>query len=152
GALLARHLATAHGIRHLVLASRRGAAADGTAELVADLTALGTDVAVVACDVADRDAVAGLLAEIPAEHPLTGVIHMAGVLDDGVIMSLAPERLDAVLRPKADGAWHLHELTRDLPLRQFVLFSSFAATVGSGGQANYAAANAFLDALAQQRR
>src|SRR5262249_10134550 len=103
------------------------------------------------CDVTDRDAVAGLLASIPAEHPLTAVVHAAGVLDDTVISGLTTERLSSVLRPKVDGAWHLHELTRHLALDGLVLFSSASGTLGAAGQANYAAGNPFLDALAQHR-
>ncbi|WP_416234544.1 type I polyketide synthase [Lentzea sp. NEAU-D7] len=152
GGVLARHLVTEHGVRHLVLASRRGPDAPGAAELAADLTGLGASVTVAACDLASRDAVADLLGAIPAEHPLTGVVHAAGVLDDGLVDALTPERVDRVFAPKVLAAGHLHELTRHLPLRWFVLFSSAAGVLGNAGQANYAAANSFLDALAARRR
>ncbi|MFB8058827.1 SDR family NAD(P)-dependent oxidoreductase, partial [Kitasatospora purpeofusca] len=152
GRLLARHLVVAHGTRHLLLAGRRGGSADGMPELVRELTGLGASVTVAACDVADRAALAALLGSVPAAHPLTAVVHAAGVLDDATVAGLTPDRLDRVLRPKADAALALHELTRDLDLAALVLFSSGAAQFGAAGQANYAAANAVLDALAAERR
>jgi polyketide synthase 1/15 len=152
GAATARHLVHGYGVRHVVLASRTGLRAPGAAALVEELTQAGATVQVAACDVADRDAAAGLLERIGEQGPpLSGVIHAAGTLDDAVITSLTPQRLDAVLAAKVDAAWNLHELTRDLGLSMFVLFSSVAATVGAPGQGNYAAANAFLDALAASR-
>ncbi|WP_408629938.1 type I polyketide synthase [Amycolatopsis aidingensis] len=152
GRELARHLAAEHGVRHLLLAGRRGAAAPGAAELAEELAGLGAQVRLAACDVTDPDGVARLLAGIPAEHPLTAVVHAAGVLDDGVIETLTPQRLATTLRAKAEAAWRLHEATRDLDLNAFVLFSSVAGTFGGAGQGNYAAANAFLDGLARWRR
>ncbi|MEU2929432.1 SDR family NAD(P)-dependent oxidoreductase [Streptomyces sp. NPDC007251] len=152
GAMLARHLVARHGVRRLVLTSRRGPDAPAAAALREELTAAGAHVDLVACDVTSRESVAGLIAGVPSEHPLTAVIHCAGVLDDGVVEALTEDRLDAVLAPKVRGAWHLHELTRHLDLSAFVLFSSIASVLGFAGQANYAAANAFLNGLAQARR
>ncbi|MCU1680115.1 MAG: beta-ketoacyl synthase, partial [Amycolatopsis sp.] len=146
GGVLARHLVTERGVRNLVLLSRRGLAADGAEDLVAELTETGAEVTVVACDVADRAA----LAEVLSRHEISAVVHTAAVLDDGVIGSLTPARMDTVLRPKVDAAWHLHELTKDLKV--FAVYSSAAATFGVPGQGNYAAGNAFLDALMRHRR
>jgi polyene macrolide polyketide synthase len=152
GALVARHLVTVHGVRHLLLVSRQGPAADGAAKLRTDLARHGAQVRIAACDTADRQALAAVLASIPAAHPLTGIVHAAGVLADATIESLTPQQLDAVLQAKVDSAVHLHELTQEQDLAAFVLFSSMAGTFGTAGQANYAAANAFLDGLAQHRR
>ncbi|MBT2427498.1 SDR family NAD(P)-dependent oxidoreductase, partial [Streptomyces sp. ISL-112] len=151
GGHVARRLAK-DGVQHLVLLSRSGPAAPAAQRLRADLDALGTSVTVAACDAADRDQLAAVLAGIPAEHPLTGVVHAAGVLDDGVLDRLTPERFEAVFRSKVAPALLLDELTRGADLTAFVLFSSASAAVGNLGQGNYAAANSVLDALAERRR
>nr|WP_093782007.1 SDR family NAD(P)-dependent oxidoreductase [Streptomyces sp. yr375] len=151
GGHTARWLAR-NGAEHLLLVSRSGTAAPGASELLAELVGRGCAVTVAQCDVIDRQALARLLAEIPDEYPLTSVIHTAGVLDDGVADHLTPARLDTVLRSKATAAANLHELTLDHRLTSFVLFSSVAGTFAGAGQANYAAANAYLNALARHRR
>ena len=149
---MARHLAERHGARHLLLVSRRGPAAAGADELVADLADLGCEATVAACDATDADGLRTLIDSVAAERPLTAVIHAAGVLDDATIDSLTAEQVERVLAPKVDAALHLHEATKDMDLSAFVMFSSAAPLLGGAGQGNYAAANAFLDALAQRRR
>ncbi|MFK4107061.1 type I polyketide synthase, partial [Streptomyces sp. NPDC019531] len=152
GGYAARHLVERHGVRHLLLTSRRGPQAPGAAELCAELEALGAEVSVVAADVSDAEAVAGLLATVQDEHPLTAVVHTSGVTDSALVGNLTPEQLDKVLAPKADAAWHLHEQTAGLGLDAFILYSSIGGAALPEGQGNYAAANTFLDALAVHRR
>jgi polyketide synthase 12 len=152
GSALARHVVHQHGAKQLMLLSRRGTEAPGAAELVAELAAAGAQVQLLSCDVGDREALAKALAQVPLAHPVSAVMHAAGVLDDAVVSALTPERVDAVLAAKVDAAWNLHELTQDKTVSAFVMFSSMAALVGASGQANYAAANSFLDALAAHRR
>ncbi|MGP4115478.1 SDR family NAD(P)-dependent oxidoreductase, partial [Streptomyces sp. 4N509B] len=151
GGLVARHLVAEYGVRSLVLTSRRGMDAEGAVELVAELEAAGAVVEVAACDVADREQLAQALALVPEEFPLRGVVHAAGVLDDATVQRLTPESFERVMRPKVDAAVNLHDLTRDADLGLFALYSSYAGIIGNGGQGNYAAANAFLDALAAYR-
>ncbi|MGC5286209.1 SDR family NAD(P)-dependent oxidoreductase [Micromonospora sp. DT231] len=155
GTLVARHLVQRHGVRNLILASRSGAVPTpgepGRDGQTAGLEDLDATIRVVACDIADPDQLTALLAEIPADRPLTGIVHAAGVLDDATVEQLDPDRLAAVLRAKADAAVHLHELTRTAPVTAFVMFSSVAGVLGGAGQGNYAAANAVLDALASLR-
>ncbi|WP_242590535.1 type I polyketide synthase [Streptomyces sp. GB4-14] len=152
GSAVARHLVTEHGVRHLVLAGRQGPDAPGATELAAELTGLGAEITVRACDAGDREQLAALLADIPADRPLTGVVHTAGVLADGTVPALTHDDLDTVLHPKVDAVLNLHDLTRDLDLTGFVMYSSSSALFGSPGQGGYAAANAFLDAFAGYRR
>ncbi|MET9359256.1 beta-ketoacyl reductase, partial [Streptomyces sp. NPDC006617] len=148
GAHTARHLVTRHGVRRLLLVSRSGPDAPHASRLRGELEELGAEVTVSACDVGDRGAIEALLHDLPERHPLSAVVHIAGVVEDSTFTSLSGRELETVLRPKADAAWNLHQATRHLNLDAFVLYSSLAATVGSPGQANYAAANAYLDALA----
>jgi mycoketide-CoA synthase len=152
GALFAEHLVTRYGIEHLLLVSRSGPDAPGAGELQERLARLGAQVAIAACDTSNPAELAAALDTIAARHPLTAVIHAAGVLDDAVVTELSPQQVDSVLAAKADAAWHLHNLTADRDLAAFVLFSSAAGTLGGPGQANYAAANAVLDALARHRQ
>ncbi|HSR95261.1 MAG TPA: SDR family NAD(P)-dependent oxidoreductase, partial [Solirubrobacterales bacterium] len=152
GAQVARHLAREHGARHLLLVSRSGEQAETAAALREELEGLGAAVSIVACDVSDRAQLKTVLDEIPTEHPLGAVVHSAAVLEDGVLETQDADRLERVMRPKVDAAWHLHELTAGIELSQFLLFSSAAGVLGGAGQTSYAAANAFLDALAQRRR
>ena len=152
GALVARHLAAEHGARNLLLASRSGPDALGAEELRQELERLGASATIAACDVSDRNALERLLAGIPAEHPLGAIVHCAGAIDDGTIETLSTEQFEHVFAPKADGAWNLHELTTDVDLSAFVLFSAAAGTFGAPGQGNYAAANVFLDGLARKRQ
>ncbi|MGK5674963.1 type I polyketide synthase, partial [Micromonospora sp. URMC 106] len=151
GALVSEHLVTSYGVRSLVLVSRQGPAAAGADELVARLTGLGAAVRVVAADVTDRARVGELVRAVTAEDRLAGVVHTAGVLDDGVVSGITADRLADVLAPKVTAGWWLHEATAELDLDLFALFSSVAGVLGSPGQAAYAAGNAFLDALAQVR-
>ena len=146
GALAARHLVREHGARDLLLVSRRGPDAPGAADLATELEAEGAHVTVAAVAVEDRKALAALL----DGRTVKAVVHTAGIVDDGVVTSLDGRRLDAVLKPKVDAAWNLHELVGDVAA--FVLYSSVAGTFGNPGQGNYAAGNAFLDALAHHRR
>ncbi|MER7873521.1 type I polyketide synthase [Streptomyces solisilvae] len=152
GGVVSRHLVVRHGVSRLVLLSRRGAEAEGAAELRAELEGAGAEVVIAACDAADREALAGVLSGLPEGYALSGVVHAAGVLDDGLLTSLTRERVEPVLRAKVDAAWNLHELTAGMDLSAFVLFSSAAGTLGGPGQGSYAAANVFLDGLASWRR
>jgi acyl transferase domain-containing protein len=152
GGLIARHLVSAHGVRSIVLASRRGLEAEGARELQSELESCGASVTIAACDVSERGQIERLLGQLPQESPLSAVVHAAGAIDDGVLESLTSQRIDRVMGPKADAAWHLHELTADLDLKAFVMFSGATGVLGGAGQGNYAAANVFLDALAAHRR
>ena len=152
GSLVARHLAGRHGARRLLLVSRSGAEAEGAEQLRAELEGLGAEVTIAACDVSNRESLETLLAGVPSGHPLGAVVHCAGTLADGTVETMEAGQVDLVFTPKVDAAWNLHELTADLDLSEFMMFSAVAGVLGAPGQANYAAANVFLDALAQKRR
>jgi NAD(P)-dependent dehydrogenase (short-subunit alcohol dehydrogenase family)/acyl carrier protein len=152
GALFARHLAARHGAKHLLLVSRSGERAKGATELQAELAELGAEATIAACDVSDREQLQQLFTQVPSAHPLGAIVHAAGLLENGLIADLDSGRIDRVLAPKADAALHLHELSAELELSHFILFSSSAGLLGGPGQGNYAAANSFLDALAQSRQ
>ncbi|MHA4820487.1 SDR family NAD(P)-dependent oxidoreductase, partial [Streptomyces aculeolatus] len=145
------HLITEHGVRHLLLASRSGPDHPNAPALTDELTALGAQVTITACDTTDADQVTALIAAIDGDHPLTAVIHTAGVLNDTVLGKLTADGLHSVLAPKVDAAYHLHRATMGLDLAHFVVYSSAAGILGNPGQANYAAANTYLDALAHHR-
>ncbi|SES16940.1 Acyl transferase domain-containing protein [Lentzea xinjiangensis] len=145
GAELAKHLVTRHGVRHLLLASRRGEESPGATGLREELEEHGATVTIAAADVSKADDVTSLLSA--AQQPLQAIVHTAGVLEDALIDALTPESITNVLRPKVDAAWHLRNAT-DVPL---VLYSSVSGVMGAAGQGNYAAANSYLDALAHNR-
>jgi len=150
--LVARHLVAEHGVAHVMLASRLGRESDGAGKLESELQTLGSRVTSIACDLSDREAVKELIASVPVEHPLRGIVHAASVNEDGAVDSMTSTQLDRALAPAVDGALHLHELTRHLDLSAFVMFSSVAGTLGKAGAGAGAAANAFLDAIAAHRR
>ncbi|MDR7303662.1 type I polyketide synthase [Haloactinomyces albus] len=151
GALIAHHLVTHHDITHLHLTSRRGPHAPGATQLQHDLEQLGAHVTITAADLSDPHTTHQLIHTIPTTHPLTAIIHTAGVLDDTVLTTMTPTQLHTTLTPKVDAAWNLHTATTDHDLAAFILYSSATGTLGNPGQANYAAANTFLDALAHHR-
>ncbi|MEK1025859.1 beta-ketoacyl reductase, partial [Mycobacterium ulcerans] len=151
GALFAEHLVSAHGVRHLLLTSRRGPQAHGATDLQQRLTDLGAHVTITACDISDPEALAALVNSVPTQHRLTAVVHTAAVLADTPVTELTGDQLDQVLAPKIDAAWQLHQLTYEHNLSAFIMFSSMAGMIGSPGQGNYAAANTALDALADYR-
>lgn len=152
GRLLARHLAAHYRVKHLLLTSRQGPAAQGAAELLTELAAAGCQAEIAACDIGDGAAVSALLSGLSPERPLTAVFHTAGSLDDGALTTLNWERIATVFRAKVAGAWNLHRLTKGHDLSAFVLFSSVAGIIGNAGQGSYAAANTFMDALASYRQ
>ncbi|MEO8180781.1 MAG: type I polyketide synthase [Deltaproteobacteria bacterium] len=140
------------GAQHLLLTGRRGMDTPDAATAISKLEALGSRVTVASADVSDCGSLARVLLGVPEDCPLRVVVHAAGIIDDGMLSDQTAERFASVLAPKAGGAWNLHQLTQNADLDAFVLFSSLAGTLGSAGQANYAAANAYLDSLAAHRR
>ncbi|MCJ1441372.1 MAG: hypothetical protein MMC23_001858 [Stictis urceolatum] len=152
GKQVAKWLASTHHVQDLVLTSRRGMEAPGAEAFVEELARLGSAATIVACDVGKLDSVRPVVSMFTDERPLRGVVHAAGLLDNGVLSTMTPERCATVFAPKVDGAWHLHQLTRDMDLDLFMMFSSISGALGMVGLGNYAAANTFLDALAHERR
>jgi amino acid adenylation domain-containing protein/thioester reductase-like protein len=152
GQSVARWLVKSHSVRDLVLISRRGMNAPDAEKFVHELASLGAKAVIAPCDIAEINDVKNIMTAFHKDRPLRGVIHTAGVIDDGVLSALTPRRCDTTFRPKSDGAWHLHELTKSMDLDIFVMFSSISGITGTAGQGNYAAANTFLDALAYLRR
>jgi amino acid adenylation domain-containing protein/thioester reductase-like protein len=151
GRRVAMWLATAHGVRDLVLISRQGMDTPGADGFVKELAQSGSEVSVVACDMADFQNLEQVMSTFSEARPLRGVVHTAGLLDDGALQDLTPERFARVLAPKVKGAWNLHQLTQGMDMDLFLLFSSVSGIIGTPGQANYAAANTSLDALAHLR-
>lgn len=151
GQHVARWLVRVHDIRDLVLTSRRGRKAPGADKLIAELAEVGAKVTVVACEMDDPESIKATMSMFNQDRPLRGVIHAAGAQDNGVLMSLTPQRCATVYAPKVEGAWNLHQQTEDMDLDLFVMFSSISGVMGMAGHANYAAANTFLDALAHLR-
>lgn len=152
GRRVARFLASTHNIRDLVLTSRRGMKSPGAAELVVELSRLGATATVVTCDMAELQSLQRIMTIFSHNRPLRGVIHAAGALDNGVLSTLTPQRCATVFAPKVNGTWRLHQLTQDMDLDLFMVFSSISGIMGMPGHGNYAAANTFLDALTHLRR
>lgn len=151
GGRIARSLVTSHGICDLVLTSRRGIESPGADAFVAELAKLGAKATIVGGDIADIDSLRSMM-QFTVDRPLRGVIHAAGVVDSGVLSSLTPQKCATTFAPKVDGLWNLHQLTKDMDIDLFMMFSSISGIMGLPGLGNYAAANSFMDSLAYLRR